>query len=138
MSLAAAGRREEASELLRDASTLALGERLDSAAAEWIRVNEELAYSTSQTVVESTIAARSRILVANAAAILLTGLLGFLTFLRIVKPIRALDASVRAIAAGRIRQRGSIYARDRRNRRPGALDRSPQTGRGWRWTSSAG
>ena len=34
------------------------------------------------------------------AAILLTGLLGFLTFRRIVKPIRALDESVRTIAAG--------------------------------------
>ncbi len=100
MSLAAGGRREEASELLREASTLALGERLDSAAAEWIRVNEELALTTSQTVVDSTTAARSRILVANVAAIMLTGLLGFLTFQRIVKPIRALDASVRAIAAG--------------------------------------
>ena len=32
--------------------------------------------------------------------LLLTGLLGFLTFRRIVTPIRALDASVRAIAAG--------------------------------------
>ena len=33
-------------------------------------------------------------------AIVLTGLLGFVTFLRLVKPIQALDASVRAIAAG--------------------------------------
>ncbi len=100
MSAAAEGRREEASELLRDASTLDLGERLDSAAAEWIRLNEDLAHSTSQTVVESVTASRWRILAANSAAILLTGLLGFLTFRRIVKPIQALDASVRAIAAG--------------------------------------
>ena len=99
-SLAAAGRREEASELLRDASTLDLGDRLDRAAVEWIRLNEDLANSTSQTVVESVTASRWRILAANAAAILLTGLLGFLTYRRIVKPIQALDVSVRAIAAG--------------------------------------
>jgi signal transduction histidine kinase/CheY-like chemotaxis protein len=100
MSLAAAGRGEEASELLREASTLDLGERLDRASAEWIRLNEDLAQSTSQTVVASVTASRWRILAANSAAILLTGVLGFLTFLRIAKPIQALDGSVRAIAAG--------------------------------------
>jgi two-component system, sensor histidine kinase and response regulator len=100
MSLAAAGRREEASELLREASTLDLGDRLDRASAEWIRLNEDLAQSTSQTVVASVTASRWRILAANSAAILLTGVLGFLTFLRIAKPIQALDGSVRAIAAG--------------------------------------
>src|SRR4029077_3298972 len=59
-----------------------------------------LAQSASRTVVDSIATARSRILAANVAAILLTALLGVLTFLRIVRPIRALDASVRAIAAG--------------------------------------
>ena len=39
-------------------------------------------------------------LIANSAAILLTGLLGFLTFRRIVKPIQALETSVKTIAAG--------------------------------------
>ena len=77
-----------------------LGERLSSASVEWIRLNEDLAHSASQTVVDSITTARWRILAANVAAILLTALLGFLTFLRIVKPIQALDASVRAIAAG--------------------------------------
>ena len=73
---------------------------MNSAAVEWIRLNEDLADSASRTVVESLTGSRRRILVANFAAILLTGLLGFLTFLRLVKPIQALDASVRAIAAG--------------------------------------
>src|SRR5215204_3626144 len=86
ISLAAAGRREEASELLRDAATLEMGEKLSRASVEWIRLNEDLAHSTSQTVVESVTVSRRRVLVANAAAILLTGLLGVLTFLRIVKP----------------------------------------------------
>ena len=100
MSLAAAGRREEAGEMLRGTATRELGERLNSASGEWIRLNEDLADSASRTVVESIAGSRWRILAANFAAILLTGLLGFLTFLRIVKPIQALEASVKAIAAG--------------------------------------
>jgi len=100
MSLADAGRREEASELLRDSVTGDLAERLSRASVEWIRLNEDLANSTSRTVVESITASRWRILASNFVAILVTALLGFLTFQRIVKPIQALDASVRAIAAG--------------------------------------
>jgi signal transduction histidine kinase/CheY-like chemotaxis protein/HAMP domain-containing protein len=100
MSLSAAGRRDEAGEVLRGPELHDLGERMSSASIEWIRLNEDLAHSASQTVADSIAAARWRILAANVAAMLLTALLGFLTFLRIVKPIRALDASVRAIAAG--------------------------------------
>jgi signal transduction histidine kinase/FixJ family two-component response regulator len=100
MSLAAAGRRDEASEQLRDSATADLGERLNRASVEWIQLNEELSASASRTVVESITSSRWRILVANLVAILITGLLAFLTFLRIVKPIQALDVSVRAIAAG--------------------------------------
>ena len=100
MALSDSGRREEASGVLRGAAMLELAERLSSASVEWIRLNEEIAHSASQTVVDFITAARWRILAANSAAIVLAGLLGFLTFLRIVKPIQALDASVRAIAAG--------------------------------------
>ena len=100
MALSAGGRSEDASTLLRDAETLEMGERLNTAAAEWIRVNEELADSSSRAALESVTASRWRILVANSAAILLAGVLGFLTIRRIVTPIRALDASVNRIAAG--------------------------------------
>ena len=100
LSLSTEGRSEDASALLRDAATLDMGERLNRASAEWIRLNEDLADSASRTVVESIAASRWRILAVNSAAILLTALLGFLTFRRIVIPIQALDASVRRIAAG--------------------------------------
>ena len=100
MALSSAGRREEGSEMLRGTTLHDLGERLSSTSVEWIRLNEDLARAASQTVVESIAAARWRMLAANSAAIVLAGLLGFLTFLRIVKPIQALDASVSAIAAG--------------------------------------
>jgi signal transduction histidine kinase/DNA-binding response OmpR family regulator/HPt (histidine-containing phosphotransfer) domain-containing protein len=100
MSLASAGRSGEASALLGDPTTLELGDRLDVASAEWIRHNERLANSASQLVVDSIASSRWRILVANLIAILLTGVLGFLTFRRIVNPIQALDKSVRTIADG--------------------------------------
>ena len=138
MSLADAGRREEAGEMLRETSTSELGERLNSAAVEWIRLNEDLADSASRTVVESITGSRWRILVANFAAILLTGLLGFLTFLR----HRQADSGARRVCQGDcrggIRQGGPVHARDRRNRRAGALGRRPQAGRRRRWTNSAG
>ena len=43
---------------------------------------------------------RRQLLAAEAAAVLLTGLLGFLAFRRIVYPIQALERSVKTIAAG--------------------------------------
>jgi signal transduction histidine kinase/CheY-like chemotaxis protein/HAMP domain-containing protein len=100
MALSAGGRSEEAGVLLRDAETLNMGERLNVASAEWIRVNEELADSTSRAAVEAIAGSEWRILLANSAAILLAAVLGFLTIRRIVTPIRALDASVKRIAAG--------------------------------------
>ena len=113
MALSTAGHSVEAAALLRDAKTLDMGERLNSAAADWIGLNEDLANSASRTVVESITASRSRILAVNAVAILLTALLGFLTFRRIVNPIQALDASVKRIAAGEYdREVPFIYAAD--------------------------
>ena len=43
---------------------------------------------------------RRQLLAAEAAAVLLTGLLGFLAFRRIVHPIQALERSVKTVAAG--------------------------------------
>ena len=100
MSLAAAGRRDEAVALLRDRATVDLAERMSAASEEWIRYHEALADSASRTALDSIETSRERMLRASVAAILLTGILGFLTFLRIVRPVRALDASVRTIAAG--------------------------------------
>ena len=100
ISMASAGRREEASALLREASTVELGTRLSKASADWIRHNEDLAHSTSTRAVDSIQASRSRTLIAGLIAILVTAVLGFLTFVNIVRPIRALDDSVKTIAAG--------------------------------------
>jgi methyl-accepting chemotaxis protein len=137
MSLAAAGRREDASELLRSAAIQDLAGRLNSASVEWIRLNEDIAHSASQTVVDSITAARWRMLAADTAALLLTGLLGFFTFLRIVKPIQALDT-----LSGRL-PRGNTTGRFHSRARPTkpvawraqstSSNRAPR-----RWTNSAG
>jgi len=99
MSLADEGRREQATTLL-DGSMGELSGRLSKASSEWIQYNEDLATAAGKAAVEAIGEFRWRMLAANSAAIVLTGLLGFLTFGRIVKPIRALETSVQAIAAG--------------------------------------
>jgi len=85
---------------LLSGSLAALGERLSKISSEWIQHNEKLATVAGTRAVDAISKSRSKLLLVNSTAILLTGLLGFLTFRRIVKPIQALDASVRAIAAG--------------------------------------
>ena len=104
MALSSAGRRDEASEMLRGPAMQELAERLSRNSIEWIRVNEELARTAGQTAADSISTARRRIFIANVVAFLLTGVLGFVTFRRIVHPIQALDGSVRSIAAGEYEQ----------------------------------
>jgi two-component system, sensor histidine kinase and response regulator len=54
----------------------------------------------SNLVSAATDQTRRQLLAAEAAAVLLTGLLGFLAFQRIVSPIQALERSVKTVAAG--------------------------------------
>jgi PAS domain S-box-containing protein len=97
--LAARGRPEEA--VVRFNSTMSdVGNRLTTALGDWIQYDKELgsnAARSAQATIEET---RTQLLVAAAAALLLTGGLGFLTSRRIVKPIRALERSVKTVAAG--------------------------------------
>ena len=99
LSLAAAGNREEALALL-NGSMAALGERLSKVSGDWIRYDEELARSAGRAVVETAGSARRSMLIALGAAMVLSGVLGVLTFRRIVHPIRGLQASVESIAGG--------------------------------------
>jgi two-component system, sensor histidine kinase and response regulator len=99
MTLAADGRREEAMALL-SGSLAELGARLSKVSGEWIRHNEDLATAAGKATVEAIRESEWKMLVANSSALLVTGLLGFLTFRRIIHPIRALEASVKTIAAG--------------------------------------
>jgi two-component system sensor histidine kinase/response regulator len=67
-----------------------------------------LAFGTLAWIQLSKVEEHSRfvaqLVAASSAALLLTGLLGYLTFRRIVKPIRALERSVKAVAAGDFHQ----------------------------------
>ncbi len=99
MELAKEGHREQALAFL-NGPTAELGSRLGTTASEWIEHNEELASAAKKSTFETLDEARWKMLLANTAAILLTGLLGFLTFRRIVRPVQALETSVKTIAAG--------------------------------------
>ncbi len=99
MALSAAGRREEAVALLNGSMAEHAGQ-LSTVSSEWIQHNETLANDAGKAAVTAIEEFRWKMLVANSAALLLTGLLGFLTFRRIVNPIQALESSVKSIAAG--------------------------------------
>ena len=77
-----------------------LGVRLSKTFNEWTAYEQEEATAAGAESLADIEQYRWQLFVANALAFLFTGVLGFLTLQRIVKPIRALDASVRTIAAG--------------------------------------
>ena len=103
MSLVEHERQGEALALL-NSSLVGIGDRLSKLSNEWIQNNQELAFAASRNAVRAVEESRWRILVANSSVILVTGLLGFFTFRRIVGPIRALETSVKTIAAGNFAQ----------------------------------
>src|SRR5262249_17255414 len=90
---------QEALALLNGSLTV-IAQRLKEASSAWIEHNEDLATAAGKAAVDEIGGSRSKMAIANIAAILLTGVLGFLTFGRIVKPIQALQASVKSIADG--------------------------------------
>jgi len=99
MSLAEAGRRDEALTQL-EGPLRKLGEELARASEEWIRYNESLATSAGNALEEDIAHARRNMAFAVGVALLLSGGLGYLTFRKIVHPIRALQSTVESIAGG--------------------------------------
>jgi signal transduction histidine kinase/DNA-binding response OmpR family regulator len=99
LSLVEAGRRDEAVALL-NGRVSEIGERLSKVSTEWIRNNEDMAAAAGDEAVLATQRSRTRIFVGNLAAVLLTALLGFLTYQRIAPPIRGLESAVKSIAGG--------------------------------------
>ena len=71
---------------------------------EWIALDQQAATAAGQESLAVINRFRRDMLIANSAALLVTGLLGFLTFRRIVTPIRALETSVKTIACRRLWQ----------------------------------
>ncbi len=103
MVLADEGRGGEAAAPL-NARVADLGHRLSQVSSEWIAQTEQSATAAGQESIAVTQRVRRELLLAELAALLVTSLLGFLTFRRIVKPVRALEWSVKAIAAGDYRE----------------------------------
>ncbi len=99
MALANAGQHDQATDLMAAIMT-GPGVRLGAVTHEWITHNERLAIQAGRDVVAEIERARARILAATGIVLALTGLLGLLTFRRIVQPIRALQGTVERIADG--------------------------------------
>jgi two-component system, sensor histidine kinase and response regulator len=99
MSLVDAGRRDEAVALLLGPQA-EIGARLAKVSNEWIAHNDELGMSSGRAAIESIDGMRRKLFAAVGLALALTGILGWLTFRAIVKPIYALQTSVESIASG--------------------------------------
>jgi len=74
MRLSSAGRRDEAFTTF-DVSMAGMGDRLNGASSEWIEHNEKLAEEAGKATVGLIESSRWKMLSANTAALLLTGLL---------------------------------------------------------------
>jgi PAS domain S-box-containing protein len=97
--LSSEGRKDEASvELNGSMGTSA--SRLSSVSGDWIRHNETLAAEAGLASLTAIGEARRDIIVTLIAALVVSAWLGWMTFRRIVTPIRALEASVTSVAAG--------------------------------------
>ena len=99
MALADEGRHDEAVAYLNGPLQIP-GVKLNTTSSEWIRTNEQMAAGAGRDAVSAIEAFRSRMFLAISAAVLLTGVLGYATFRRITRPIRALQSSVETIAKG--------------------------------------
>ena len=99
ISLDADGKRDEALALLLGSQT-ELGSQISKVQNEWIQYNELLGREAGTAARNSIEATRRNMLIAIGASLVLTGLFGWLTFYRIVGPIRALQSSVESIAKG--------------------------------------
>ena len=103
MTLNRAGRGSEARAML-SGPLAQMAHRFGEAASGWTTHNEQLASRTGADVVSAITQARTRIAVATGLALVLAGLLGYLTFRRIVHPLHGLQRSVERIALGEFSQ----------------------------------
>lgn len=96
----ARGQKAEAFTRLNGAQFNDLGSRLGRISADWIRHNEEKAAQASVLAVREIEEARIHLLVAVGVAFAFSGLLGILTYRKIVFPVRGLKVAVESIAQG--------------------------------------
>ena len=99
IALAGDGRHDEAVARFRNA-VAPRGSALMKVMGEWIQHNRDLGSSAARAARAAVDTTRSQILFVNLAALLLTGIVGFLTVRRIVSPIHGLERAVKNVAAG--------------------------------------
>ena len=100
MELRAKGRTDEAMSRFWSLSTVSIGDNLSRVASEWIEYNKEVALNSGRSAVAGTESSRRDLLFAVGLGLVLSAGFGLFTFRRIVLPIRGLESSVKAIAAG--------------------------------------
>ena len=100
VALSDAGQREEGARLLLGPRMSGLGAQTGEALRDWIAHNQSLAAQAGEATVVGLGDARRHTRSALALALILSGVLGLLTFRRIVGPVRALQSSVEEIVAG--------------------------------------
>ena len=76
------------------------GERLSQISKEWTQLNESLATNAGRTAINSIEKSKRNQLISVGGALVLSGCLGWLTFRKIIHPIRALQTSVETIVRG--------------------------------------
>jgi PAS domain S-box-containing protein len=99
IALVAEGKHAQAMEQVSTTMT-PLAARAQQVSNEWIDHNERLAHEASEQTVTAASDARWKWWLATAAAVVITLGLAIYTLRRIVVPLRLLDTSVKAIAAG--------------------------------------
>ncbi|HEX5175799.1 MAG TPA: MCP four helix bundle domain-containing protein, partial [Chthoniobacteraceae bacterium] len=99
MSLAAAGRKDEATSLLLGPMAK-VAEQASDDSKTWIAYNKGIATNAGQAALAAIASSRRNILIAVGCALGLAGWLGFVTFRRIVHSIHALENAVKSIAGG--------------------------------------
>ena len=99
MALAQSGRHDAARAYL-ETTISPLGVSLGNATTDWIDYNRDIGSRAAQGALDAIDRTQTLIITADVLALLLTGLLGVVTFRRLVNPIQALERSVKTIAAG--------------------------------------
>src|SRR5262249_4038058 len=99
MALAEAGRHDDALAYF-EATIGPLGVSLGKTTSDWIEYNRDVGSRAARAALDAIDKTRTQIIAADVIALLLTGLLGVVTFRRLVNPIQALERSVKTIAAG--------------------------------------
>ena len=98
--LTAQGHRGEAMKGMSSGAMADFGVRAGLVMRDWLNLNEHLATAASQASLRAVQDARRNLLFALGVVLALSAILGLVTYRRIVHPVRGLQKSVEAIAAG--------------------------------------